>query len=136
LRVNAEGVRRSFSVDCFRLAILLSFGRGMRVRDFFSRPDCYTAALAADIFMRGRWTDSECATMFDHVARQSASIYDDSRASLDWFRCRENEHACFTNTLESKSNSKSNNTNYTLYVHIKINFISKKIFKVNLQIKY
>jgi len=31
--------------------------------------------------MRGRWTDSEHATMFDHVARQSTSIYDDSRAN-------------------------------------------------------
>lgn len=52
----------------------------MQVRDFFSWLDCYTTALAADIFMRGRWTDSEYATMFGHVARQSASIYDDSRA--------------------------------------------------------
>lgn len=58
----------------------LLFSRGMRVRDFFSRPDCYTTALAADIFMRGRWTDSERTAMFGHVARQSASIYDDSRA--------------------------------------------------------
>lgn len=52
----------------------------MRVRDFFPRPDCYTTALAADIFTRGRWTDSERTAMFGHVARQSASIYDDSRA--------------------------------------------------------
>lgn len=45
-----------------------------------SRDPIVTTAFAADIFMHGRWTDSEHATMFGHVACQLTSIYDDSHA--------------------------------------------------------